>query len=171
MERPKKSYKGLGRIKTPKGCTRGPDGRFLCPKMNCTKRFLNCSSLYYHLAQQHSGKFKHWCDACQKGFSRTSHYEDHMAAKHKGIIHSCNLCEKLFTSRRGRDLHMNTHTGIYPFSCLVCRRGFNYKKHLQAHEKSKHGGSQEISSKLFNCSSFLHQTFGWIVFYRKQLSP
>ncbi len=84
------------------------------------------------------GKFKHWCDRCQKGFSRTSHYEDHMAAKHEGIIHSCNMCEKLFTSRRGRDLHMNTHTGVYPFSCLVFQRGFNYKKHLQAHEKSKH---------------------------------
>ena len=135
-EQPRKSYKGLGRLKTPKGYTRGPDGKLICPK--CPKTFLNASSLYYHLAQ-HAGRFKFWCETCQKGFGRTSHYEDHMR-KHEGRLHRCEYCTKSFQSRRGLDLHMNTHTGIYPFSCRVCQKGFNYRKHLEAHESNKHGG-------------------------------
>ena len=76
--------------------------------------------LYGLHSQYHTGKFSHYCGQCRKGFTRKSHYDEHMR-KHEGRGYACEYCPKLFQTAKGLRNHLSEHTGKFRFTCEICR--------------------------------------------------
>ena len=124
--------------------------------LKCNKQFTLKSSLTRHM-NLHLGRFKFYCDQCEKGFSDNRDYKVHMD-KHAGIMYRCTICTKSFCTERRRDYHMSSHTRIYRLTCNVCGRGFNEQNIYDKHSR------QHLSWVL---SSLLSQ-FSWIIYFRSK---
>src|SRR5271169_1687718 len=69
--------------------------------------------------------------------------------------HYCNQCNKYFTRKEGLKVHMNIHTREKQYSCYICGRVFiwagNLKKHTFTHDPTLY--KCRICGKLLKKSS------------------
>ena len=47
--------------------------------------------------------------------------------------HACSYCEKSFEYKSHLDMHERIHTGVRPFICEICYKSFTQKSHLRTH--------------------------------------
>ncbi len=96
------------------------------------------------------------CKVCQKVFSRTANYKEHMM-KHEGKYYHCQKCNKKFASRAGLLRHVQHHTGKYRYTCGACQKGFTQLCIFQDHVKKHKGESYacQMCEKSFTTASYL----------------
>ena len=83
-----------------------------------------------------SGKFM--CDQCDKVYGKQTHLQQHIEAKHIGVLYSCEKCVYQSVWKSTLETHMEAiHEGI-KFACDQCDQQFTQKGNLRRHIQSKH---------------------------------
>ena len=103
--------------------------------LECGKGFSTSAGLRLH-NQYHTGKFSYYCGQCRRGFTKKSHYNEHMR-KHEGRGYPYEYCPKLFKDAKNLRYHLSEHTGRFRFTCDTCGKQYNIQnlhvKHLESH--------------------------------------
>ena len=78
--------------------------RFVCTQ--CKRTFAHIGSLKEHVKNIHEKLAKYQCETCGKGYSRPSHYHDHLAT-HTGVKRNiCPICQSQFTFKHDLKVHL-----------------------------------------------------------------
>ena len=95
---------------------------------------------------------QHFCEICNKVFSSSQTYSNHMKLHSKELEYKCEVCGKCFVSRSVLGNHMKTHdesNKIPRFKCAHCDKKFNHPSNLKRHIRTAHF---ELSDKkLYEC--------------------
>lgn len=70
--------------------------RHVCNHPNCTKSYINLSSLSQHRLYQHKSPRRFKCTTCPSEFARKADREKHERIHSGTYAYQCNLCEKQF---------------------------------------------------------------------------
>ena len=118
-----------------------PSRSYKCQMPDCSKAFLDSSSLYKHL--QTHGEPQHHCSICSKPFFEKAKLRRHMLVHTVSFMQgertfTCNICEKRFALGFNLKTHMRTHTGERPFVCKEpgCEKRFTQSSNLTSHMKT-----------------------------------
>ena len=87
---------------------------------------------------ENGGKFV--CPSCEEEFSKKSHMENHIQARHPGYRFRCPDCDKKYTTYDKLKVHYSTIHEGNKHACEFCDYVSNFKKHLIEHVKVKHEG-------------------------------
>ena len=85
------------------------------------------------------------CDECGKTYTKKSHLDTHIQAKHSANPPSfpCPECDKTFTQQSNLNTHIRIKHSANPpsFACPECDKTFTEKGHLDAHIRTKHSAN------------------------------
>lgn len=120
----------------------------------------------------------HYCDVCNKGFTRKFDMKKHRTIKHpdappnlekkvaenkENVVllekckvpsddnqtyYKCEVCAKLFRHSYNFLRHQSIHTGIRPFFCHICGKNFRVLGGLQRHINELHYGVKKYSCEI-----------------------
>lgn len=138
----------------------------------------NCKTKQIHLRRRKSEIIaKHYCDVCNKGFTRKFDMEKHRSIKHPDapfverkingnkensdllkkckitgsdnqIYYKCEICAKLFRQTCNFLRHQSVHTGIRSYFCHICGKGFRVLGGLQRHINEHHYGIKKYACEV-----------------------
>ena len=84
------------------------------------------------------GKFR--CDQCDKVYGKQTHLQQHIEAKHIGVMYSCEKCEYQSVWKSTLKTHIEAiHEGVR-YVCDQCDYQASQHESLKKHIKSKHDG-------------------------------
>jgi len=107
-----------------------PDHLFMCPRLNCGKKFTEKNKCKKHVEIVHLGIRIFLCEICSKAFGKKSQLDRHIYSLHTEIEdkteYQCAICAKVFYDQRKLDHHKTLHTGEKEFICTVegCGKAF-----------------------------------------------
>jgi len=123
------------------------------PKFACDKCYLEFdkeTELEKHLKTDCSKQ--HFCETCNKVFSSSQTFTNHMKLHTKELEFKCYVCGKCYVSRSVLGNHMKTHdenNKIPRFHCDHCEKKFNHPSNLKRHIRTAHF---ELSDKkIYEC--------------------
>lgn len=119
----------------------------------------------------------HYCDVCNKGFTRQFDMKKHRALKHPDApplektltktkenldllekskvpgndgqnYYKCEECTKIFRHSYNFLRHQTIHTGIRPFFCHICGKSFRVSGGLQRHINEHHYGVKKYACEV-----------------------
>jgi len=120
----------------------------------CDKTFTKLSNLKKHYNRMH-GEKPFSCSICKKSFSQNNALQRHRRIHTEEKPYSCALCEKTFSDTSAKNNHMRIHTGEKSHSCLVCEKTFSNRADLQRHMRI-HTGVKPYSCD--NCGKTFNDT-------------
>lgn len=115
------------------------DGKsFLFNCTDCSYK-TNQSNNYRRHQKVHTGE-RYKCSICGSMYSDIFKLKNHIRLAHVQPLR-CKVCGKTYTSKKGYQEHMNIkHGNPKKYNCQYCQKVFNYyynyKSHLNTHEKS-----------------------------------
>ena len=111
--------------------------KFSCDK--CCQEFDKENHLETHQISDCSKQ--HFCKACNKLFSSSQTYTNHMKLHSKDLEYKCEVCGKCYVSRSVLGSHMKTHdvnSKIPRYKCEHCDKKFNHPSNLKRHIRTAH---------------------------------
>jgi len=104
----------------------------------CGKGFKDAHKLQIHKTV-HSDLRPFSCSQCDKTFKREGGLAVHVKKAHLQQKYSCPDCKKEFTTKQGMTEHWKTACqGEKDFKCVQCGKEFGIKKHLDQHIRLVH---------------------------------
>lgn len=122
--------------------------KFQCVK--CMQEFTQESDLEKH--QKTDCCKRGFCEICNKVFSSSQTFSNHMKLHSKDLEFKCEICRKCFVSRSVLGNHMKTHDDSYKvarFDCPHCDKVFNHPSNLKRHIRTAH--FEHSDKKLYSC--------------------
>ena len=111
-----------------------PESKLQCPV--CLKKFQTKKFMRLHKDEEHGDKIYH-CDQCDRWFSTSRRFDDHLRLHLNIRPYKCNTCSKGFTAHKYLLHHAKNHTEVSEkkYSCSYCTKRFIRQKHLESHER------------------------------------
>lgn len=95
-----------------------------------------------HMRQSH-GKKEFECDLCSCFKTSLFHIRAHMKSHLKPW--QCKICEKKFSESRYFNEHVLNHKNPNPFPCLICESSYTRKTSLNRHMQTAHSKARNFS--------------------------
>ena len=111
--------------------------KFACDK--CYMEFDKETEMEKHLKADCTKQ--HFCETCNKVFSSSQTFNNHMKLHTKELEFKCYICGKCYVSRSVLGNHMKTHdenNKIPRFNCDHCEKKFNHPSNLKRHIRTAH---------------------------------
>lgn len=81
----------------------------------CDAVFANQELLKSHQCEQPPPGKRHTCEYCNKSFSNSAYFGQHLKMHTEGSSHCCDICNKFFVNSSNFKIHLRTHEGDKPF--------------------------------------------------------
>ena len=111
--------------------------KFSCDK--CSQEFDKENQLENH--QTNDCSKQHFCKTCNKLFSSSQTYTNHMKLHTKELEYKCHVCGKCYVSKSVLGSHMKTHDETFKiprYNCEHCDKKFNHPSNLKRHVRTAH---------------------------------
>jgi len=104
---------------------------------HCSDRFISFVQLKRHLLESHNEGTWLTCNICQKKFSHSHHFKDHVQ-RHEGVKpYVCSECPKCFCTAHELKSHQLVHSDVRNFACGFCAKSFKRKHSVLIHFKRR----------------------------------
>jgi len=150
----------LGNLQSHKRCVHSNRRPYQC--RYCGKMFKTNHGVRLHV-RVHTGAKPYSCRHCSDRFAWPNLLKRHLLESHnEGTWLSCNICQKKFSVSDHFKEHVRRHEGVKPYVCSECPKrfctAFELKRHQLVHSDNK-GFACGFCNKSFKCKMYVLRHF------------